>query len=347
MPSHEHTFHYKENFQLEAGGFLPGFQLRYSTIGNLNADRSNVVWVCHALTGSSSFLDWWGGLFSEDSPFNPDEYFIICANTLGGCYGSTGPLSIDPETGKPYFHHFPLLSNRDVARAFDLLRRELGFERIHTLIGGSLGGQQILEWAIFKPYVIQNLISIAGNAKHSPWGIAINESHRMAIRADKTWANEHKDAGSSGLAAARAMSMITFRTYETFNEQQKDDDPKLDQYKAATYQQYQGEKLVNRFDAFSYWTLTKMMDNHDVGRERGGVESALQQIHAATLVIGIDTDLLFPVAEQELIASSIPQAQLEVIHSEFGHDAFLIETEKLKSIIHQFFKKQSKFIYNE
>lgn len=347
MESQEHTFQYKQTFRLEAGGYLPGFQLKYTTLGQLNADKSNVVWVCHALTGSSSFQEWWGDLFSSDGPFAPQENFIICANTLGGCYGSTGPISPDQKTGTPYYHEFPFLSNRDVVNAFDLLRTELGLDKIQTLIGGSLGGQQVLEWAILRPDVFQNLIPIASNAKHSPWGIAINESHRMAIAADSTWKNKDAKAGSAGLAAARAMSMVTFRTYQAYDEQQGDNDEKLDHYKASGYQQYHGEKLVNRFDAFTYWTLTKMMDSHDVGRGRGGITKALSQIQASTLVVGIDSDVLFPLREQELISFSIPNAQLEVLRSDFGHDAFLIETEKLKSIICEFLKKRSKYIFNE
>ncbi len=344
MKLKNHTYIHDQHFSLEAGGTLPGFQLKYSTLGELNARKSNVIWVCHALTGSSSFQDWWGDLFTPDGPFSPQEHFIICVNTLGGCYGSTGPLSVNPETGLPYFHDFPFLTNRDIVRAFELLRMDLSLEKIHTLIGGSLGGQQALEWAVLRPYTFQYLVPIACNARHSPWGIAINESQRMAIEADASWSNKTVVAGSKGLAAARAMSMVTFRAYQAYGEQQQDEYPKLDRHKASAYQQYQGDKLVKRFNAFSYWTLTKAMDSHHVGRDEEGVQSALRKIQSSTLVIGIDSDLLFPVAEQELISSAIPNSQLEVIHSEFGHDAFLIETEKLKSIIYQFFKKQSNYI---
>jgi Homoserine acetyltransferase len=160
MIKNDSIFHYPSEFELESGGKLPGFQLKYTTLGQLNKERNNVVWICHALTGSSDFTDWWKDLFTEGSPFDPQEYFIICANTLGGCYGSTGPLSLNPETGKPYFHAFPLLTNRDIVKSFDLLRQELGIKKVHSLIGGSLGGQQVLEWAI------STAITIRANYSH-------------------------------------------------------------------------------------------------------------------------------------------------------------------------------------
>lgn len=346
MRTQENTYSHANYFQLESGGALPGFQLRYSTLGKLNADKSNVVWVCHALTGDSKFLDWWGGLFHEGGPFNPSEYFVICANVLGGCYGSTGPTSINPETHHPYFKDFPKVSNNDVVRAFDLLRIHLGIERIHTLIGGSLGGQQVLSWAIYQPNIFRNLVPIACNAVSSPWSIAINEAQRMAIDADPTWKNKDENAGQEGLKAARAISMITFRSYEAFQEQRNENSHEIDQYKASTYQRYQGEKLAKRFDAHSYWALSKMMDSHHVGRYFSLAELALAKIKANTLVVGINSDLLFPVSEQEFITRNIGSARLEVIDSPYGHDAFLIETARLGKVIDQFLKTESNVFCN-
>lgn len=344
MNTKEYLYHYNENFKLESGSALPGFDLKYTTLGRLNSDQSNVVWVCHALTGSSNFMDWWGNLFVEVSPFDLTEYFIICANALGGCYGSTGPLSIDAHTGQPYYHNFPLLTNRDITNAFDLLRIHLGIKKIHTLIGGSLGGQQALTWAIDRPDLFENFIPIACNAVHSPWGIAINEAQRMAIEADPSWKKNNTNAGSSGLKAARAMSMITFRSPKAFQLQIENNAEKLNDYNASSYQRYQGDKLADRFNAFSYWTFTKAMDNHNVGRGYANVANALGRVNAKTLVIGLDSDLLFPPSEQKLIARGIPNAQFEIIHSNFGHDGFLIETKKLKKIIELFFHQQSKFV---
>lgn len=341
MEKYDHTFHYNKPFTLEAGETLPGFQLKYTTLGKLNSDRSNVVWVCHALTGSSDFTDWWGDLFREGSAFDPQHHFIICANILGGCYGSTGPLSINPDTGKSYFHSFPFITNRDVVRAFDLLRQELKLEKVNTLLGGSLGGQQVAEWAIQQPEVFEYIIPMACNAVHSPWGIAFNEAQRMAIEADPTWKDDDARAGSEGLKAARAIGMISYRYYETFNQTQaeKNNDILAD-FRSATYQRYQGEKLVNRFNAFTYTTLSRIMDSHNVGRQRAGIKEALQLIKAKTLVIAIDTDYLFPVSEQKFLASHIPNAKYEELTSLYGHDGFLVEFEQLDKIIKQFYHQK-------
>ncbi len=341
MEKHDHTFNYSKPFALEAGEILSGFQLSYTTVGELNHDRSNVVWVCHALTGSSDFTDWWGELFREGSAFDPREYFIICANMLGGCYGSTGPLSVNEETGKPQFHSFPDVTNRDVVAAFDLLRKELKLNTIHTLIGGSLGGQQVLEWAVQKPEVFKHIIPIACNAFHSPWGIAFNEAQRMAIQADPTWRNEEADAGSEGLKAARAVGMLSYRYYETFNQTQAEKtDDKLGGFRASSYLQYQGEKLANRFNAFSYWKLSKMMDSHNVGRGKPSIKYALAQINAKALVIGIDTDILFPNTEQKFLAEHIPGALYREVTSLYGHDGFLVEFDQLDSIIKKFYHEK-------
>lgn len=342
MEKHDHTFHYNKSFQLEGGEKLSGFQLKYTTLGKLNHDRSNIVWVCHALTGSSDFTDWWGELFREGSAFDPNEYFIICANMLGGCYGSTGPLSINPANGKVFFHEFPSLTSRDVVRAFDLLREELKIDSIHTLLGGSLGGQQVLEWAIAKPEVFRHIIPMACNAFHSPWGIAFNEAQRMAIEADSSWKGNDQRAGAEGLKAARAIGMISYRYYETFTQTQAEkSDHKLDDFRAATYQRYQGQKLVNRFNAFTYWRFTKMMDSHNVGRNRPSVKEALNAITAKTLVVGIDSDILFPVPEQKFLAENIPNAQYAEMTSLYGHDGFLVEFDQLDTILKQFYLRKN------
>ena len=341
MEKHDHTFHYNHSFELEAGGILPGFQLKYTTLGRLNHERTNIVWVCHALTGSSDFTDWWGELFREGSAFDPRQYFIICVNMLGGCYGSTGPLSFNPGTSKPFYHAFPQVTNRDVVRAFDLLRQELKVEKVHTLLGGSLGGQQVLEWAIAQPSVFEHIIPMACNAFHSPWGIAFNEAQRMAIEADPTWKENDQRAGSEGLKAARAIGMISYRYYETFNHTQAEkSNDKLDEFRAATYQRYQGQKLVNRFNAFSYWTLSKMMDSHNVGRGRISVKEALNLIQARTLIIGIDSDILFPVSEQKFLGENIPHAHYVEMTSLYGHDGFLVEFDQLDTIIKHFYQQK-------
>ncbi|MBS1951635.1 MAG: Homoserine O-acetyltransferase [Cytophagales bacterium] len=338
MLRQDHLFHFDNEFLLEAGGRLSGFQLKYTTLGQLNHDRSNVVWVVHALTGNSDVTEWWRDLFVEGSPFDPRHHFIICANTLGGCYGSTGPLSINPDTGKNYFHSFPLLTNRDMVAAFDLLRQHLGIDKIHTLIGPSLGGQQALEWAIQKPETFEHLVLIATNAVHSPWGIAFNEAQRMAISADATWKENDARAGLEGMKAARAIGMISYRAYDGFEKTQleKTNDT-LDNFRAATYQRYQGQKLAGRFNAFTYWLLSKAMDSHNVGRGRESVNDTLKQVRAKTLVVGIETDFLFPVSEQKFLAEQIPNATLKIISSDFGHDGFLVEFSVFRKIVRNFF----------
>jgi homoserine O-acetyltransferase len=346
MEKTDHTFHYENDFALEAGGNLPGFQLKYTTLGKLNYERNNVVWVCHALTGNSDFTDWWGGLFTSDGPFDPSKHFIICVNMLGGCYGSTGPLSINPQNGRSYFHLFPTLTNRDVVKAFDLLRQSLRIETVFTLVGGSLGGQHVLEWAILSPEVFENIIPIACNAKHSPWGIAFNEAQRLAIEADPTWKESEPRAGIEGLKAARAIGMISYRHYDTYLETQSErNDDTIDDFRSSTYQRYQGEKLANRFNAFTYWGLSKMMDSHNVGRSREGIENALKKIKAKALVVGIESDILFPIQEQRLLAQHIPKAMFEEMKSIYGHDGFLVEFDQLKKIIRLYFQKlQSKIL---
>lgn len=338
MQKTDHIFHYSAEFKLESGESLPGFQLKYTTLGQLNAARDNAVWVCHALTGSSDVTDWWAGLFKGNSPLDPRDCFIICANALGGCYGSTGPLSIDARKGKPFYHDFPALTNRDIVRAFDILRQELKMDRIHTLLGGSLGGQQVVEWAIQQPTVFDHIIPIACNALHSPWGIAFNEAQRMAIETDPTWKQDDPRAGVEGMKAARAIGMISYRAYQTFETTQSEkSSDKLDDFRAASYQRYQGQKLANRFNAFTYWILSKAMDSHNVGRGRGTVEQALASIRASTLVIGVHSDILFPVSEQQFLTKHIPGARLELLDSVYGHDGFLADLEPLKELIRKLY----------
>lgn len=338
-----HTFEYQGLFELETGGYLPGFQLQYATAGQLNADKSNVVWVCHALTGSADFQDWWPGLFETRALFDPEEYFIICANAIGGCYGSTGPLSINPQTDQPFFHGFPELTNRDIVNAFDLLRQDLGISSIHVLIGGSLGGQHAVEWAIQCPDEVEHLIGVATNAVHSPWGIAFNESQRMAIANDPTWKEDSETAGINGMKTARAFALLSYRNYAIYQDKQDDShEYKVGDYKASSYQQYQGDKLAGRFNAFTYWTLANAMDSHNVGRNRGSIEEALKKIKAKSMYIGIRSDLLFPIEEQIFLAANTRRSALEIIDSRYGHDGFLVETEQIARSIRNFYQKSQK-----
>ena len=341
------TFKYESEFRLDNGKHLPEFSLAYTTLGELNYQKDNVVWITHALTANANPSEWWSGLIGEGKFYNPREHFIICVNVLGSCYGSTGPLSINPSTKKPYYHHFPNITIRDVVRSFDFLRKHLGVAKIQTLIGGSLGGQQAVEWAIQQPTVIDHLILIATNAQHSPWGIAFNESQRLAIETDSTWLDNSESAGALGLKTARSIALLSYRNYETYQRTQQDEMDREDNFKAASYQNYQGEKLAARFNAFSYWKLSKTMDSHNVGRERGGIQNALKQINAKTLVVAIESDILFPVSESETLQKGINNSQLTIINSVYGHDGFLIETELLEAAFENFYLSSNQPINNK
>ncbi|MFI5162135.1 MAG: homoserine O-acetyltransferase [Sphingobacteriales bacterium] len=337
------SFEYKEVFKLESGKKLRGLEIGFHTYGKLNANKDNVVWVCHALTANSDVFDWWKGLFGDKDHFNPDDHFIVCANILGSNYGTTNPLSTNPVTGLPYYLAFPQISVRDVVKAHQLLAEHLEITDIKIIIGGSLGGQQALEWSIMQPERIKNLILIATNARHSPWGIAFNESQRLAIITDRSFYANKPDGGAKGMKAARSIALLSYRGYKTYSiTQQEENDKKVDEFKASSYQNYQGEKLVKRFNAYSYWYLTKVMDSHNVGRGRHGVEKALSLIKAKTLVIGIKSDLLFPIEEQQYLFRHIPKAAFAELDSFYGHDGFLIETELLTNVITSFFKTDVK-----
>lgn len=337
-----HLFKYNKRFPLENGQYISELQLAYHTYGTLNPDASNVIWVCHALTANSDVFDWWKGLFGEQDLFNPQEHFIVCVNNLGSCYGSTGPLSPNRDTKEPLFNYFPEITTKDIARSLDLLRAQLGIKKIYSLIGGSQGGQIALEWSLLNANVTENLILIATNAQHSPWGIAFNESQRLAIKADRTYYSNLEDAAQKGLAAARSIALLSYRSYDTYAATQNDSNfGKTGNYLSASYQRYQGEKFIQRFNAYSYVRLLNAMDSHNVARGRAdSVEEALIKIKAKTLIISITSDILFPVEEQRLLATYIPGAVHKKIDSVYGHDGFLIETQQLSLVLKDFFQNQ-------
>jgi len=334
------VYKHNEPFELESGKKLNGLQIAYHTYGKLNEKKDNVIWVSHALTANSDVFDWWKGLFGENSLFNPQDHFIVCPNILGSHYGTTSPLSINPDTGQPYYLSFPQFTVRDMAAIHPLLANHLGINEINVLIGGSLGGQQAIEWAISEPKRIQKLILMATNAQHSPYGIAFNESQRLAISSDRTFYAQSPEGGKKGLKAARSIALLSYRTYDTYNiTQQEVSIDKIDGFKASSYQNYQGDKLIKRFNAYSYWYLSKAMDSHNAGRGRVSIENALGTIQAKTLVMGITSDVLFPPSEQKYLAEHIRSAQYIEIDSFYGHDGFLIETEILTKEIAAFLKQ--------
>ncbi len=340
------VFKYDQSFTLECGATLPVYHLAYSTQGKLNAAGDNVVWVFHALTANSNAAEWWPGLVGEGRFFDPDSYFIICVNLPGSCYGSIGPLDINPKTDQPYYHDFPFFTTRDMIRSYQPLRKSLGIKKIHVGIGGSMGGQQLLEWAIEEPDLFEHIIPIATNAQHSPWGVAFNASQRMCIETDHTWKKKSPQAGIDGMKVARSIALLSYRNYGTYAVTQPRDKKAPFPVKtpfggeaAESYQHYQGEKLANRFNAFSYYKLSQSMDSHDVSRGRKSVEAALQLISAKTLVIGITSDILFPLQEQEKIVAHISQAEFHVIESLYGHDGFLLEFEKISKLLKDFIRE--------
>lgn len=331
-------FDYKAPFRLECGGELPALRIAYHTYGRMNAAGDNVVWVCHALTANSDVADWWPHTVEEGRFLDPTRYFVVCANILGSHYGTTGPLHVNPATGEPWYGDFPRFTIRDMVAAHRLLARELGIGRMAALIGSSVGGFQAVEWAVGEPERFERLVLIATAAKASPWTIAIDETQRMAIEADSTFGERRDDAGMKGLAAARAIGLLTYRGGEGYNLTQQDREEFPTVHRASTYQQYQGEKLCRRYNAYSYHAILDAFDTHDVGRGRGGVVEALGRIRARTLVVGITTDMIFTPREMRELQGWIPGSLYREIDSPFGHDGFLVEHEQLNAMLAPFLK---------
>ncbi|MBC6992782.1 homoserine O-acetyltransferase [Neolewinella lacunae] len=328
-------------FPLESGAVLPTLTAAYHTYGTLNEAKDNVIWVCHALTANSDAADWWPGLVGPGFTLDPAKYFIVCVNMLGSCYGSTSCRSLDPATGKAYGLDFPLVTTRDNARFFALVADYLGIGRIRLLMGGSMGGQHASEWACLQPERIELLCLLATNARHSAWGIAFNESQRMALRADTTFATDSPEAGRAGLEAARSLAILSYRHYRTYQATQTEPDPaKTEDFRASSYQRYQGYKLWKRFDPLCYYHLSRGMDSHHLGRGRTGEAAALGRILAQTLIISIDTDILFPTEEQSFLSRHIPNSRLEVMQSDYGHDGFLVETPTIGRLLADFLQDQ-------
>ena len=335
--------------ELECGGQIENLEIcyhiskEYAGAQQEAAQEKKVIWITHALTANSDPTEWWDVLVGEGKFFDPRKYTIICANILGSCYGSTSPCSINPKTGKPYLLDFPKTTVRDVATCHNLLLEHLGIEKVDLLIGGSVGGFQALELSIMFPQKVKNMVLLACNSRFTPWGSAFNESMRMALHTDPTFEAQQYTTvsgkveplgGKAGLAAARSIALISYRSFEGYNTTQfeQDEDCTFPQ-RAASYQRYQGKKLVDRFDAYSYLSMLNLTDSHNVGRYRGGVEKALKMVAANTVCVGIDSDGLFPTLEQKFMAEHIPGARYREITSDFGHDGFLLEWKQIQEVI--------------
>ena len=328
-------YHFSEPFHTELGAVVPELTIAYHTFGQLNEAKDNVVWVCHALTANSDVADWWPGTVEDGKFLDPQRWYVVCANIPGSCYGSTGPLSINPATVQPYYGDFPALTMRDIARVLHQFADGIGVGRINTLVGSSVGGFQALEWAAAHPDRFDRLVLIATAPLATPWAIALDETQRMAIRADQSWGEPREDAAAAGLAAARAIGLLSYRGGPAYNRTQQDPpavEP-IPTHRACSYQQHQGLKLVRRFNAYSYMSILNAFDTHDIGRDRGGIATALASIPAKSVVIGITTDLIFPPSEMRALADALPCAQYVEIDSDMGHDGFLVENDKLNSIL--------------
>ncbi len=350
--------YYKHNkeFSLECGATIKEIEICYhiskefnsTKISNNVQDYKPVIWITHALTANSDPTEWWDTLVGRGKFFDPSKYTVVCANVIGSCYGSTCGASYNPESGKPYMLDFPRTTVRDIVKCHEILRVELGIESIDLLIGGSVGGFQAIEWSIISPDVIKNLALLACGARISPWANAFNESQRMTLYSDRTLEQQQfiklekpnecgyiyePTGGKAGLAAARSIALISYRSYRGYDTTQMDEENALFTHRAESYQRYQGAKLANRFDAYSYLTMINLSDTHNIGRDRGGIEVALKLIKARVLCIGIDSDFLFPTSEQKEIANGVKNGTLTLISSTFGHDGFLLEWEQIKNAI--------------
>jgi homoserine O-acetyltransferase len=326
----KHSF--SKPFTTESGFTFETSEVAYHTWGTLNENKDNVVLVIHALTGNSDLEDWFSGFFAESSPVDLEQHFLICMNIPGSCYGSLSPWSINPKTGDPYRGDFPVFTIRDVVRFQQLLLDELEIKGIELVLGGSYGGMIALEFTIMDER-IKRACLVAMGKSHSPWAIGISHAQRMALYADPKWNNgfyEKNDPPSDGLSAARAMAMITYRTPENYEQKfSRDFNNTKKLFEVESYLEYQGEKLVGRFDALTYDRLTKSMDTHDISRGRGSFKEVLGSITIPVLVIGINSDQLYPTLEQKYLAEMIPNAKYKEINSVYGHDAFLIEFEQI------------------
>jgi homoserine O-acetyltransferase len=317
-------------FYFEQGGIMSELQIAYHSYGTLNAAKDNVIWVCHALTANSDVADWWPGMVGEGCLMDPSKHFIVCANVLGSNYGSSSPRFVNPETGKPYGMHFPRFTVRDIVNSHIRLMEHLSIDKISMLMGGSFGGHQAMEMALILPKsTVCKLVLLACSAQETAWSIAIHETQRMALEADATLYNNDEKAGAEGLKTARGFGLLTYRTIESYIQSQTDKDGRLDDFKAASYIRYQGQKLEARFHAHCYWFLSKCLDTHHIGRGRGEISEILSTLEMPTIVIALKTDMLIPPSEQEYLARHIPNALYYEIPSIYGHDGFLIEVEEI------------------
>lgn len=352
--------------ELEAGGHIPAVRIAYETWGTLNEAGDNAVLVLHALTGDSHVVGdagdghatagWWSQMVGPGAPIDTDRYFVVAPNVVGGCQGSTGPSSLAPD-GQPWGGHFPIITVRDQVSAEIELTRALGVASWQFVVGASMGGLRVLEWALLGPeagIAVESIGVIASAAQTPGDQIAWAHPQLTAIHADpKFRGGDYYDAAPGdgphlGLGIARSIAHTTYRSAHEFDERfgrisQGGEDPmRGGRFAVQSYLDHHASKLAKRFDANSYVVLTESMLTHDLGRDRGGVNTALASITARTLVVAVDTDRLFLPAESERIARHVPGAQARLLHSDFGHDGFLIEFDQLGPIVASFLAEISR-----
>jgi homoserine O-acetyltransferase/O-succinyltransferase len=336
-------------FITESGFVFEHPEAAYKTWGKLNKEKNNVILICHALTGHAAADEWFPGIFGKGNVCDPEKNFIICINVPGSPYGSVGPWSENPRSGKPYLNDFPEITVRDMVRFQQQVLNHLHIRGIELVLGGSLGGMQALEFCIMDKRV-QSAALMAMGKSHSAWAIGISHAQRAAIINDPKWNGGNytkKDGPSDGLAAARMMAMITYRTPQNYEKRfgRNFQEDNRDLFQVESYLNYQGQKLAHRFDAHSYIILTKAMDTHDVSRGRGTFEKVLKGVKIPVMVMGVDSDLLYPVHEQKELAKLLFNAEYSEVQSPYGHDAFLIEFEQLQGIIQPFIENKHSYTY--
>ncbi|MDJ0792189.1 MAG: homoserine O-acetyltransferase [Acidimicrobiia bacterium] len=318
-------------FPLEGGGTLSGVQVEVRTWGR---HRPNSILICHALTGSADADDWWSGLFGAGKVFDPSVSFIVSMNVLGSVYGTTGPTSLSRH-GEPYAAAFPEVTIRDMVHLQRLVLEQLGVDRLDLVIGGSMGGMQALEWAAMYPELVDAIVPIGVGATQSAWAVGWSETQRHAILSDPAFEDGWYRPGEGpvdGLATARMIAMVSYRSPGSFDARFGRSE-QAGGFAVQSYLRHQGSKLVDRFDANAYLTLMGAMDSHDLGRGRGPIEGVLRHVEARALVVGISSDVLYPVAEVRALADALPNGQFAVLDTPHGHDGFLIALEDLNRVV--------------
>lgn len=326
-------------FALESGEVLRDVEIAYRTWGDPANAKDHAILICHALTGSADVNAWWPDIIGEGKTFDPTHDYIVCANILGSCYGTTGPVSFKPGTAQRYRADFPQISVRDMVELERVLLDELGVEHIELVTGPSLGGMQALEWAVMYPERVGNVVPIGVGGRHSAWCIGISEAQRAAIATDPNWNGGYytdEAPPEQGLAAARMMAVCTYRSWQSFDQRFGRDKRDAEQYEVQSYLRHQGRKINHRFDANTYVTLTHAMHSHDLARDRGNYADVLRTLKQPALVISVSSDALYPPEEQRYLADHLPNAQYEILECLHGHDGFLIETESLGGMIVDF-----------